>query len=239
MAGTAPSSSAATTNIMLAIFEKKTVSVDLYRPLRNFIAFNYSEREAQNLEDDLQTLKQLRSDLERQSDPTPTARRDLLQNYYKALCLVETRFPISPDKDHINTITFTWHDAFKQKQKASQQNIHLEKAAVLFNLGAVYSQIGLSYDRATVDGRRQASHAFIGAAGAFAFLRDNASTKASIGSSTTVDISVESAGMLERLMLAQAQECVFENTIAKGSTPGVCAKISRQVRVHRIFVDNK
>ncbi|KAB1205636.1 ALG-2 interacting protein X [Morella rubra] len=232
MAGTAPSSSAATTNIMLAIFEKKTVSVDLYRPLRNFIAFNYSEREAQNLEDDLQTLKQLRSDLERQSDPTPTARRDLLQNYYKALCLVETRFPISPDKDHINTITFTWHDAFKQKQKASQQNIHLEKAAVLFNLGAVYSQIGLSYDRATVDGRRQASHAFIGAAGAFAFLRDNASTKASIGSSTTVDISVESAGMLERLMLAQAQECVFENTIAKGSTPGVCAKISRQVGVY-------
>jgi hypothetical protein len=26
--------------------------------------------------------------------------------------------------------------------------------------------------------------------------------------------------MLERLMVAQAQECVFENTIAKGSTPG-------------------
>ncbi|KAG7973768.1 hypothetical protein I3843_06G013600 [Carya illinoinensis] len=232
MAGSASSSSATTTNIMLAIFEKRTNSVDLYRPLRNFIAFNYSDREAQNLEDDLQTLNQLRSDIERLSDPTPTARRDLLQNYFKALCLVETRFPISPDKDHINTVTFIWQDAFKQKQKASQQNIHLEKAAVLFNLGAVYSRIGLSYDRATVDGRRQASHAFMGAAGAFAFLRDNASTKASIGSSSTVDISIECAGMLERLMLAQAQECVFENTIAKGSTPGVCAKISRQVGVY-------
>ena len=45
-----------------------------------------------------------------------------------------------------------------------------------------------------------------------------------------MDLSVECAGMLEKLMLAQAQECVFENTIAKGSTPGVCAKISRQVR---------
>uniref|UniRef100_A0A2N9F970 BRO1 domain-containing protein n=1 Tax=Fagus sylvatica TaxID=28930 RepID=A0A2N9F970_FAGSY len=109
----APStSSSSTTNIMLAIFEKKTTSVDLYRPLRNYIAFNYSEREAQNLEDDLQTLKQYRSDLERQPDPTPTSRRDLLQNYFKALCLVETRFPISPDKDHINIITFTWNDAF-------------------------------------------------------------------------------------------------------------------------------
>lgn len=189
----------------------------------------YSEREAFNLEDDLETVKQLRSDVERVPDPTPSTRRDLLQNYFKALCLIETRFPISPDKDHINTVMFLWFDAFKQKQKASQQNIHLEKAAVLFNLGAVYSQIGLSCDRTTVEGRRLASHSFIAAAGAFAYLRDNAATKASVGSSTTVDISVECAGMLERLMLAQAQECVFENTIAKGSTPGVCAKISRQV----------
>lgn len=101
---------------------------------------------------------------------------------------------------------------------------------MLFNLGAVYSQIALSYDRTTADGRRQASHAFIAAAGAFSYLRDNESTKASMGSSTTVDVSIECAGMLERLMLAQAQECVFENTIAKGSTSGVCAKISRQVR---------
>ncbi|KAJ7943061.1 ALG-2 interacting protein X [Quillaja saponaria] len=219
-------------NIMLAIFEKKTTQIDIYRPLRNFIAFHYSEREAQNLEDDLQTVKELRSDIERHSDPSLTTRRDLLQSYYRALCLVETRFPISPDKDHINSISFLWYDAFKPKLKATQQNIHLEKAAVLFNLGAVYSQIGLSYDRNTVDGRRQASHAFIAAAGAFAYLRDNASIKASIGSSTTLDVSVECAGMLERLMLAQAQECVFENTIAKGSTPGVCAKISRQVGVY-------
>lgn len=217
---------------MLAIYEKKTSSIDLYRPLRNYISLTYSEREAVNLEDDLQTVKQFRSDVERGPDPTPSTRRDLLQNYFKALCLIETRFPISPDKDHINTVTFLWYDAFKQKQKASQQNIHLEKAAVLFNLGAVYSQIGLSFDRTTVEGRRLASHSFIGAAGAFAYLRDNAATKASVGSSTTVDISVECAGMLERLMLAQAQECVFENTIAKGSTPGVCAKISRQVGLY-------
>ncbi|XP_073147958.1 vacuolar-sorting protein BRO1-like [Henckelia pumila] len=225
----APSS---TTNIMLAIFEKKTNSLDFYRPLRNFIVINYSEREAQNMEDDLQTLKQFRSDIERGgASDSLSARRDLLQNYYKALCAVESRFPISADKDHVNTVTFTWFDAFKNKQKASQQNIHLEKAAVLFNLGAVHSQIGLSSDRSVVEGRRQASHSFIAAAGAFAFLRDNVAMKASVGSSTTLDVSVECAGMLERLMLAQAQECVYENTIAKGSSAGVCAKISRQAGI--------
>ncbi|KAG7597101.1 ALIX V-shaped domain [Arabidopsis suecica] len=221
--------SSSLSNLMLAIHEKKTNSVDLYRPLRNYVTFTYSEREAQLIDDDLETLKQLRSDLERVPDPSPSARRDLLISYYKVLCLVETRFPISPDKDHVNAVSFLWYDAFKQKHKATQQNIHLEKAAVLFNLGATYSQIGLGHDRTTVDGRRQASHAFIAAAGAFAYLKENESTKAQ---SATVDVSVECVGMLERLMLAQAQECVFENTIAKGSTPGVCAKIARQVGIY-------
>ncbi|KAF3669390.1 putative ATP synthase subunit beta, mitochondrial-like [Capsicum annuum] len=252
------SSSSTTAHIMLSIPEKKTVSVDLYRPLRNYIIYNYSELEAQNLEDDLQTLKQYRSDIERgaiDSSSSLPARRDLLQNYYKALCAVESRFPISPDQEHVNSVTFTWFDAFKTKNKAVQQNIHLgisrimcpfvfvfstdpsfsflglhiEKAAVLFNLGAVHSQMGLGFDHSSVEGRKQGSHSFIAAAGAFAFLRDNVAMKASLGSSTTVDVSVECAGMLERLMLAQAQECVFENSIAKGNTPGVCAKISRQV----------
>lgn len=111
-------------NIMLAIIEKKTNSVDLYRPLRNFIVVNYSEREAQNVDDDLETLKHFRAEVERSGD-SPAARRDLLQNYYKALCAVESRFPISPDKDHVNTLSFTWFDAFKSRQKAVQQNIHL------------------------------------------------------------------------------------------------------------------
>lgn len=215
---------------MLAIYEKKTNTVDLYRPLRNYIVFHYSEREAQNLEDDLDTVKQLRSDIEKSSD-SPPARRDLLIKYFKCLCLMETRFPISSDKDHINSIQFTWFDAFKNKQKSSQTNIHLEKAAVLFNLGAVYSQIGLSFDRSTVEGRKQAVHNFATAAGVFAYLRDNVAVKAAGGGSATVDLSVECAGMLERLMLAQAQECVFETTIAKGSTPGVCSKIARQVGI--------
>ncbi|XP_009117844.1 vacuolar-sorting protein BRO1 [Brassica rapa] len=225
--------SSALSNLMLAIHEKKTSSLDLYRPLRNYVTFTYSEREAQLIEDDLETLKQLRSDVERVPDPSPSARRDLLISYYKALCLVETRFPISPDQHHVNAVSFLWYDAFKQKQKASQQNIHLEKAAVLFNLGASYSQIALGCDRTTVEGRRQASHAFIGAAGAFAWVRDNESVKAMIGqSSTTVDVRVECVGMLERLMVAQAQECVFENTIAKGSTPGVSAKIASQAGIY-------
>ncbi|OVA14237.1 BRO1 domain [Macleaya cordata] len=228
----AASNPSAAISVMLAIHEKKTVSIEIYRPLRNYISSHYSEREAQNLEDDLQTVKQLRSDIERSSTDTPEVRRDLLQNYFKTLVVMESRFPISPDKDHVNSITFTWYDAFKQKLKAAQQNIHLEKAAILFNLGAVYSQIALAADRSSPNGLKVACNSFMASAGSFAYLRDNASMKASIGHSSTLDISAECAGMLERLMLAQAQECFFEKVTSEGRTPGLCAKVSRQVGLY-------
>ncbi|KAK9676291.1 hypothetical protein RND81_11G067000 [Saponaria officinalis] len=226
-------SSPATTNLLLSITEKKTSSLDLYRPLRTYIVRHYSERDAQNLDDDLDTVKNVRSAVENSTSDGPSAKRDTLIKYFKSLRLIETRFPISADKDHINSLQFTWFDAFRPKNKSSQVNIHLEKAAVLFNLGAVYSQIGLGFDRTTVEGRKGAVHSFAMAAGVFAYLRDNVAVKAGGGGgSATVDVSVECVGMLERLMLAQAQECCFESTIARGSTPGVCAKISRQVGIY-------
>ncbi|KAK9091373.1 hypothetical protein Sjap_024550 [Stephania japonica] len=43
---------------------------------------------------------------------------------------------------------------------------------------------------------------------------------------------MECAGMLERLMLAQAQECFFEKVVSEGRAPGVCSKVARQVGLY-------
>ncbi|RRT71311.1 hypothetical protein B296_00035657 [Ensete ventricosum] len=227
-------SSATAVNVMLAVQEKKTAAADLYRSLRQYIAVTYGEREAQAAEDDLDAVRQLRLDLEKPPDAAAAStgpRRDLLLSYYRALSLIEPRFPISPDRAHVHSLTFTWFDAFKPSKKASQQSIHLEKAAVLFNLGAVYSQIALSADRADAAGLRQACNAFQSAAGAFAYLKDNAAARATAAGATTVDLSVECAGMLEKLMLAQAQECFFEKVIGDAKPPVICSKVARQVNI--------
>ncbi|KAL9683238.1 hypothetical protein QQ045_015057 [Rhodiola kirilowii] len=228
----AATTSMTTPNTMLAIPEKKTASIDLYLPLRQYISSAYSEADALRAEEDLKTVNQMRVEIERNQTGTIASRRDLLQDYFKALSVMETRFPITPKESHIRSVWFTWWDAFRPRNKASQQNIHLEKAAVLFNLGVAYCRIGLACDRSVVEGRRDASHSFIAAAGVFCFLRDNEAVKASMESSAMVDLSVECAGMLESLMLAQAQECVFENAVEKGSSLGVLAKISRQVGIY-------
>ncbi|PKA50016.1 hypothetical protein AXF42_Ash017555 [Apostasia shenzhenica] len=216
-------------NVMLAVHEKKTATVDIYRPIRQFIAANFSEREAQMAEDDLDTVRRMRADVEKPPDPSPESRRDLLLSYYRAIALIEPRFPISSDRSHINSLTFTWYDAFKPSKKASLQSIHLEKSAILFNIGSVYSQIALSADRTSPAGLKQACNAFQAGAGAFAMLREAVAPKLAAVGSATADLSVECAGMLERLMLAQAQECFFEKVIADGKPPGLCSKVARQV----------
>nr|CAB3499273.1 unnamed protein product [Digitaria exilis] len=228
-------SSAGSSNVMLAIHEKKTTPTDLYRPLRLYIASVYSEREAAAADDDLSVVRDLRAEVEQPSLPDPSSlekRRDALLAYARALSLVEPRFPISPDRAHVHSLTFTWHDAFKGNKKCALASIHLEKAAVLFNLGAIYSQIALAADRSTDVGIRTACGAFQSAAGAFAWLRESGvAAKAVAAGATTVDVTPECAGMLEKLMLAQAQECFFEKVIAGGKPPALCSKVARQVGI--------
>ncbi|WVZ59474.1 hypothetical protein U9M48_009608 [Paspalum notatum var. saurae] len=228
-------SATGSSNVMLAIHEKKTTPTDLYRPLRLYISSVYSEREAAEADDDLSVVRDLRAAIEQPSLPDPSSleqRRDALLAYARALSLVEPRFPISPDRAHVHSLTFTWHDAFKGNKKCALASVHLEKAAVLFNLGAVYSQIALAADRSTDVGIRTACSAFQSAAGAFACLRESGvAAKAVAAGATTVDVTPECAGMLEKLMLAQAQECFFEKVIAGGKPPALCSKVARQVGI--------
>jgi programmed cell death 6-interacting protein len=62
-------------------------------------------------------------------------------------------------------------------------------------------------------------------------LMHGVAAKAVAAGATTVDVSPECAGMLEKLMLAQAQECFFEKVIAGGKPPALCSKVARQVGI--------
>lgn len=79
--------------------------------------------------------------------------------YYKALTVMETRFPISKDKGHV-MMSFTWYDAFRASKRAEQYSIHFEKAAVMFNLGAVLTQQALACDRTQDAGMKDAAKKF-------------------------------------------------------------------------------
>ncbi|XP_072064241.1 glucose-6-phosphate 1-dehydrogenase, cytoplasmic isoform-like [Arachis hypogaea] len=73
-----------------------------------------------------------------------------------------------------NPPIFVWYNAFNPHQDSSQHNIHLEKASVLFNLGAFGSHIALSCDLTTLQGQRIAINALHDAAYWFLILTHEA-----------------------------------------------------------------
>lgn len=212
--------------VMLAIHCKRTENVELKAPLLQYVREAYSDRDADDCADDLAAVQTLRNELVLAQSGSQGMHRDSLAKYFRALTAIEARFPISAERGHAK-LSFPWADAFRPAKRAAQRNVHFEKAAVLFNVGAVLSQQALQVERGTGEGITQACRLFQEAAGAFALLRDTEAAKAD-ASGRPVDLSPECCSMLERLMLAQAQECVFHKAALDRKSPGTQARLAKQ-----------
>uniref|UniRef100_A0A061S6K1 Programmed cell death 6-interacting protein n=1 Tax=Tetraselmis sp. GSL018 TaxID=582737 RepID=A0A061S6K1_9CHLO len=225
--------------VMLAVHCKRGDNIDMKGPVRSYVQKNYGNHDASECSDDLEAMHSWRSSIIGQNG-SPESLRDILCKYFRALSAMEARFPVSDDKDHIG-LSFVWYDAFKPSKKTSQANLHFEKTSVLFNLGAVLSQMAISSDRSDPQGVKDACRYFQEAAGAFAYLREHEAMK--VENPKPIDITPECTAMLEKLMLAQAQEIFYEKAIADGKTNAVVAKLGKQVailyeEVHRAITGN-
>ncbi|KAM5237313.1 rhophilin-2 [Ctenodactylus gundi] len=183
---------------------KETKDVDFSVVLKDFILEHYSE-DGYLYEDEIADLMDLR-----QACRTPSrdeAGVELLMTYYLQLGFVESRF--FPPTHHMGLL-FTWYDSLTGVP-VSQQNLLLEKASILFNIGALYTQIGTRCNRQTQAGLESAMDAFQRAAGVLNYLKET------FTHTPSYDMSPAMLSVLGRMMLAQAQESVFE----KVSLPGI------------------
>nr|XP_020472802.1 rhophilin-2 [Monopterus albus] len=193
-----------TANIpLIALGLKETKEVDFSTPFKDFILEHYNE-DGNSFEDEIADLMDLR-----QACRTPgrsEAGVELLAKYTSHLPLMESRF-FSPSRP--NGIFFTWYDSFTGVP-VCQQNLSLEKASILFNMAALYSQIGTRSNRQRMDGLEEAITSFQKAAGILNHLKET------FTHTPSYDMSPAMLSMLIRLMLAQAQECLFEKTALPG-----------------------
>ncbi|CAD7700541.1 unnamed protein product [Ostreobium quekettii] len=212
----------------LAVHCKRGERCDLKGPILRYAKRVYGAQHAEDAASDLDEVQTLRNEVLAISSggPNDTA-RDTLSRYCRALSVMETRFPISKDRDHAQ-VNFTWMEALQPRRKMRQPNIHFEKASVLFNLGAILSQQAAVNGMRTPEGCKEACSAFQEAAGVFQRVKDVA---LKIGTPQAVDLSAESLGLLEKLMLAQAQECVFLKASMDKKTAMVLAKVAKQTSV--------
>ncbi|TRY97594.1 hypothetical protein DNTS_033220 [Danionella cerebrum] len=178
----------------------KTRDLDLSVPLQEFISEHYGE-EPSLYRSEIQEFMELR-----QAMRTPSrndAGPELLMEYFNQLYFLEQRF-FSPHRSL--GLHFHWYDSLTGVPSV-QRALAFEKGSVLFNIGALYTQIGARQDRSTLSGIENAIDAFQRAAGAFLYLRENFSHAPSL------DMSGPALSMLVRLMVAQVQECVCEKLI--------------------------
>ncbi|XP_011370156.1 rhophilin-2 isoform X1 [Pteropus vampyrus] len=182
---------------------KETKDVDFSVVLKDFILEHYSE-DSYLYEDEIADLMDLR-----QACRTPSrdeAGVELLMSYFIQLGFVESRF-FPPTRQM--GILFTWYDSLTGVP-VSQQNLLLEKASILFNIGALYTQIGTRCNRQLQAGLESAVDAFQRAAGVLNYLKET------FTHTPSYDMSPAMLSVLVKMMLAQAQESVFEKICLPG-----------------------
>ncbi|XP_004837900.1 rhophilin-1 isoform X2 [Heterocephalus glaber] len=212
---------------MIPLGLKETKELDWATPLKELISGHFGEDGAA-YEAEIMELEGLR-----QAMRTPSrdeAGLQLLEAYYDQLCFLDMRF-FSPARSP--GLLFQWYDSLTGVP-AQQRALAFEKGSVLFNIGALHTQIGACQDRSHPEGAHRAAQAFQRAAGAFSLLRENFSHAPS------PDMSTASLSTLEQLMAAQAQECIFEGlSLPAPATPHNClaqeaAQVAAEYRlVHR------
>ncbi|NXM82152.1 RHPN2 protein, partial [Oenanthe oenanthe] len=169
---------------------KETKDVDFTLPLKDFILEHYSQDSSEYEDEiaDLMDLRQVSSSMA-----------------YSEVFQYTVYLFFSMDSANLNTsnIFFPRYDSFTGVP-VCQQNLLLEKASILFNIGALYTQIGTRCNRQTQAGLENAVDAFQKAAGVLSYLKET------FTHTPSYDMSPGMLNVLVKMMLAQARECVFE-----------------------------
>ncbi|KAJ3182011.1 pH-response regulator protein palA/rim20 [Geranomyces variabilis] len=189
-------------------------------PIKDFIATSYAEDPDVYI-DDFRSLEALRGDVA-VPDVHPASLNKLLK-YYGQLIYLSSKFPM--DEQHIK-ICFCWYNSLgKDRKSVTSFNSNFEKAAILFNIGAMYSQLAVSEKRSTTEGLKRAATYFQQAAGAFQSLQDHG---AEWGGPTATDFQSATLTTLTNLMLAQAQECFWYKAVVDKMKNLIVAKLAAQ-----------
>lgn len=204
---------------MIPLGLKETKELDVRVPFSDYILEHYSEDGAK-YQKELTAFMTLR-----QAVRTPVRNLqgvELLFEYYNQLYFIENRF-FPPDKSYKLGIYFQWYDALTGVPSL-QKSIAFEKGSILFNIGAVYSQMGAKQDRSTMEGIDAAVEYFQRSAGVFHYLSENFSHAPSNDMSTGV------LRTLMVLMQGQAQECLYEKTVLGGVETDVvvCFRVAQE-----------
>ncbi|KAF3929856.1 Rhophilin-2 [Dactylella cylindrospora] len=171
---------------------------------------------------DLATIDKMRTDAVNVREPH-TSGLVRLGAYAAVLWAASGKFPVDIGAD------FSWYPAlgYNTSRPVTQNNLQFERANIIYNLAALYSQLAISVSRNTSDGLKLACNYFCCAAGTIQYIREDILPK--MRSMPPEDMDVITLEAIEKLMLAQAQECFWQKAVVDGLKDSLIAKLAAQV----------
>ncbi|CAE1165037.1 Rhophilin-1,Rhophilin-2-B,Rhophilin-2 [Acanthosepion pharaonis] len=197
---------------MIPLGLKETREVDSSVAIKDFILKHYSE-DGNNYENAINQFQDFRQAI-RVPVRSESGVSQLIK-YYNHLSHLEKRF-YSPGKSL--GIYFHWYDSLTGVPYCLR-TIYFEKGSILFNIGALYTQIACKQDRKTLDGVEAAIENFQKAAGAFQYLVDY------FTQAPSMDMHPDTLRMLIKLMKTQAQECIYEKLVLNEQSLGILSHL--------------
>jgi programmed cell death 6-interacting protein len=173
--------------------------------------------------EDLAAIDQLRADAINVQEPHQSGVRKLAK-YAAQLQWIGGKFPIDIGAD------FTWYLAlgYNSGKPVTQNNLQFERANILYNLVALYSQMATTSRRgASATGLKTACSYYCAAAGVLKYLRESVIPE--LRSTPPEDMDAMALACLEQLMLAQAQECFWLKAVQDKNKDSVIARLAASV----------
>ncbi|KAJ3987962.1 BRO1-like domain-containing protein [Lentinula detonsa] len=206
---------------LLAVPFKKTYQVDVAGAARTYLS-NNGDTHPDAVKADIKQWQEMR---QRIANMEARANRlaDLL-NYHAQLTSILTKFPVDIQLEISYAPVFS-----PSVVPVTMRSLMFERAAVVFNLASLYSQLAASEDRSNVDGIKRAASYFQNASGALSYLRTSVLPHFSLLADeehSPMDLSQPFVHALEYLTLAQAQECFWQKAKIDNLKNGLISKLA-------------
>ncbi|XP_022126912.2 tyrosine-protein phosphatase non-receptor type 23 isoform X2 [Pieris rapae] len=143
-----------------------------------------------------------------------------LNRYFCQLRAMQSRFPMA--KGQPAACMFVWKDLYAN-MNCSLADLRFEMACILYNIGALHTQLASSETRTTADSLKLACQHFQNAAWAFQYLREQ------YPQPSGADVSSEILKLLQEICFAQAQECILDKSRQDTRKPSVIGAVATQV----------
>ncbi|XP_052758573.1 tyrosine-protein phosphatase non-receptor type 23 [Galleria mellonella] len=185
--------------------------------LKQYISEAYRE-DPDSYSNEIHQLEGLRSAAVRPT--TDSAGLSALIRYFCQLRAIQSRFPMA--KGQPVACTFAWKDIYAN-MTCPLADIRFEMACILYNIGALHTQLAASEPRTSVESLKTACTRYQNAAWAFQHLREQ------YPQPPGVDVSSDIMRLFQEICFAQAQECILDKSIQDTKKPSVVGAVATQV----------